>query len=103
MGKKKARRTVFSGADTDRIIIRGVHPEDIRSPKKQYEFIASDFLITEFPCVGDLVRVHTKTKKTLLYVTDIRKWKEGDFVPQKIARAIYQGEKWADFEYETDK
>lgn len=103
MSKKKPTRRKFTGKKEDMIIVRGVHPNDSREPKVQYSFMASDYLISQLPCVGDLISVMTKYGKRVLFVTDIVKWQDGCFVPEQLARCLYQGEKWKDFEYEIEE
>lgn len=102
MANKVLTRKKFTGKKEDMVIIRGVHPTDLREPKVEYSFVASDLLISQLPCVGDLVNVISKQRKTLLYITDISKWEEGCFEPEAVARCLYQGEKFSDFEYDTE-
>lgn len=96
---------------TDRILVYGVHPDDKSEPKRVFCFWASKYLMTEYPCTGDLVTVACAKRKkdgtigtlmTTLYVTDLKKWKEGDFEPTSIARCLYKGKKHRDFEYDID-
>lgn len=95
----------------DRMLVYGVHPEDLRTPKKVYTFWASEYLMGEYPCVGDLVTVRTSMIKkngkpgikiTTLYVTDLKMWEEGDAQPTATALSLYRGKHHRDFTYEID-
>lgn len=103
MANKVLTRKKFTGKKEDMVIIHGVHTTDFREPKVEYSYIASDFLMSQYPCVGDLVNVKSKQRKSILYVTNVTKWEEGCFEPEVVARCLYEGEKFSDFEYGTEE
>ena len=97
---------------TERWVIYGIHPDDKNEPKRVFGFWASKYLMTEYPCVGDIVTVLCRKRKkdgtigkiiTTLYITDLQEWKDGDFEPTGIARCLYKGKKHRNFEYEIDE
>lgn len=97
---------------TERLLIYGVHPNDKRNPKPAYCFWASKHLMEEYPCVGDLVNVSVQgksaegivtTRIAVIYVTDLKMWEPGDLEPTQIARRLYRGRLYSDFEYDIDE
>lgn len=110
MKSLKSRRKIPEELN-NRMLIYGVHPEDLRTPKKVFCFWASEYLMKELPCAGDIVTVRTNiTKKngepgikvTTLYVIDLKMWEEGDIQPTAIAICLYRGKKHKDFTYEVE-
>lgn len=99
---KDTKKNLSKISTTRKYVLEGVFPTDPREPKGVYTFWLSHFLERSYVCVGDLVNVSTARGKQVLYVTDIREWKEGEFEPQKVARSFYGGEKYQDFEYELN-
>lgn len=109
----KQQKYKFPKKKTDRILIYGVHPEDIREPKKEYCFWCSNYLMEQLPCIGDLVTVRIQKRKRdgnigtfykVLYITDLEKWEEGKIEPVSIAMALFKGKKtYQEFEYDIEE
>ena len=95
MDSSKKKRTIPEEM-TDRIVVFGFHPNDKREPKKIFAFWASNFLMEQYPCEGDIVRVKVKRmqdgklrkRRAELCITDVQKWQEGMYVPTRIATKL---------------
>ena len=95
----------------ERILIYGVFPDDKRGDDRPtYCWWASKYLIEQYPCTGDLIKVpiEKQTEEGIpytvfyqAYVTDIKNWNPGDYEPTAIARSLYEGDRYQDFEWEV--
>lgn len=78
-------------------LVYGVHPNDIRTPKKEYAYWCSDYLYIMDVQPNDLIVTNEKNQGRVICVTKVIYWNDGDFEPTRMAKKFYEGEKYKDF------